>query len=161
MILQCVASKLRLPVATHQNPALWRVLPVPCWGVRITLGDSRLLAPFVSGEECLALAVTAGSSSDFPIQQGVGGVLEPWECQSPRTWLRRHMLGAHTKTVQTSEQPCPPSLHVLCGFQACVFDIQGQAWVVSRAGLLPISQMGCLRLAWVVQQRSCGFLTLC
>lgn len=117
--------------------------------------------PLSQARSVLLWPVTAESSSDFPIQQGVGGALEPRECQSPRTWLRRHMLGAHTKTVQTSEQPCPRSLHVLCGFQARVFDIQGQGWVVSRAGLLPISQMGCLRLAWVVQRRICGFLTLC
>ena len=38
--------------------------------------------------------VTARSSSDFPIQHGVGGALEPRECQSPRRWVRLRMLGA-------------------------------------------------------------------
>lgn len=101
------------------------------------LGCSRQLAPFVPGKEW-----AAGSSSGFPIQQGVGGALRALGEPVPMGvgWApcaRSSHLGlrGQPNSSPVPEPRCAPRFPGTWGPL-----VQGQAWMAATRGYSPLQR---------------------
>lgn len=93
-MLQCVVSIPSPPVSSCP-----RVVPRGGYFLsragllEVNLGNSRQLVPFVSGKEFLGSGLSLwGAILVSQFSKEMVGLLEPWECRSPRRWVRLHML---------------------------------------------------------------------